>query len=301
MKLLDLSSESVYRRIRGEIAFTLEEISKLSAEMNFSLDHVLGIGQEDNHLRFGSFANTLEGKPEMFVSTLQMYIDLAIKWNKAQHIESLLMLNSLPIILITEYDHLFKFFYYKWLHQTSEVSLTCRFSEVEIPEDIVRLKEILNEPVHRKGKNAVILDRNIFLDLIGEVQYYHMRNLITGDDIALIRDDLTDLATQLEKWAQIGVLKDDRQSFIYLSSLNVMSNSAYINVDGELSSYFSMVSSRPLITTNVEICERLKRAFMITKKYSVLITQSNELLQSQFFTQQREFIKGMGSKDFIHL
>jgi hypothetical protein len=35
IKILDISKESAYRRLRGEIPFTFEEMSKLSLDLDF--------------------------------------------------------------------------------------------------------------------------------------------------------------------------------------------------------------------------------------------------------------------------
>ncbi len=39
---LDIAKESAYRRLRGEMAFTFEEIVKLSQKLEFSIDELAG-------------------------------------------------------------------------------------------------------------------------------------------------------------------------------------------------------------------------------------------------------------------
>ena len=40
--ILDIGKESAYRRLRGEMSFTLDEVIKLSVELRVSLDEIVG-------------------------------------------------------------------------------------------------------------------------------------------------------------------------------------------------------------------------------------------------------------------
>ena len=63
MDILDLGKESAYRRLRGEKALSLEEIHKLSVELSFSLDEILG-NKNTNTFTFnyiGQFAYLFSG------------------------------------------------------------------------------------------------------------------------------------------------------------------------------------------------------------------------------------------------
>ena len=41
--VLDMGKESVYRRLRGEVLFTFQEVARLSQGLNISLDNLIGL------------------------------------------------------------------------------------------------------------------------------------------------------------------------------------------------------------------------------------------------------------------
>jgi len=53
MSFLDLGRLSTYRRLKGEIPFTVDEILKLSKEFGFSIDKI--ISENDNRYLSGHF------------------------------------------------------------------------------------------------------------------------------------------------------------------------------------------------------------------------------------------------------
>jgi plasmid maintenance system antidote protein VapI len=72
-KLLDISTDSAYRRIRGEKALTIEELYKLCVHYRLSLDSLLNL-QSDAFLFSGSFVQAENFKFEDYLTNAVQHV-----------------------------------------------------------------------------------------------------------------------------------------------------------------------------------------------------------------------------------
>src|SRR5215510_8773831 len=71
-ELLNIGKESAYRRMRSEIPFTFEEITKLALELDFSVDEIIGKNKEER-IFLDLQANSSANHEESFLATIQEY------------------------------------------------------------------------------------------------------------------------------------------------------------------------------------------------------------------------------------
>jgi len=290
MEALDISRESVYRRIRGDISFTLEEIVKLSIDLGFSIDELI-LNNMQSRVFFDLNSNGIQDASEIFVNTFQQYfqsmIDLPSTGKKT---ESITALNHPPFGFIVFFEHLFKFSYFRWMHQHQESSLNYFYSDVTLPEKLIYQQHITIENMKKVRNETVIFDPNIFLNLIREIQYYYRRKLINENDFSLIKNDLSGMVDMMEQISQTGFYSSEIRCNLYLSSLNIESNSKYIKSDDQVKSFFFTNLMEPITIINPYLCASHKKWLDSIRKYATLITQSNEILQIRYFNKQRAFI-----------
>jgi hypothetical protein len=285
MDLLEISRESAYRRLRGDVPFSIDEISKLSLELDFSVDEL--IRDSKDRLVFFSQRTAADDFSHAFQVMLQKTSNYIQRLTQAQEAESLVVINHIPPVFTVHYDHLFKFLYYRWLHQNRKSSLNFYYADVVIPQEIAELQKKIKFGARSLG-NTYIFDPNIISNLLGIIQYYYRRRLITDDELDLLIDDLLAEIASFEKMAQTGYSDcKTAKCDIFLSSISIEANSNYIRYDQSVSSYFfvDMVSS--IVISDERICNMHKDWIESIKKYSTLITQSGEILQAEYFEQQR--------------
>jgi len=291
MEALDISRESVYRRIRGDISFNIEEITKLSIALGFSIDELIVTDMPSRFILDMNLANS-QDPSGFFITIFQHYChDLFDNTSFAKETESIMILNHVPAQFNVYFNHLFKFSYYRWMHQNQETSLKYFYSDVTLPEQLLALQQKVIENSKKIRTNTLILDSNVFLNLIREVQYYYKRKLIKENEFALLIDDLQGLIGMVESIAQTGFLTSEARFNLYLSSLNVESCSQYIRCDNQVKSQFYINSMEPVTISNPNLCAVHKKWLDSMRKYSTLITQSNEILQVRYFNRQRNYIE----------
>ena len=298
METLDISRESVYRRIRGDISFTLEEIAKLSIELGFSIDELI-MKDMPSRVFFNLHTTSMQNPSDIYIAIYQRYFNETFNINCIKDIESIMVVNQIPPEFIIFFNHLFKFSYYRWMHQNQESSLKYFYSDVVLPERLVSLQHKAIESLKKIRNNTLIIDSDIFLNLIMEIQYYYKRRLINESELFSLVNDLSGLIDMLENIAQTGSYGSDSKYNFYLSSLNIDSCSRYIKYDDQMKSVFFMNSIEPVIIINSNLCTMHKKWLDSMRKYTTLITQSNEILQVKYFNKQRATIEEISDSSLI--
>lgn len=295
IKLLHLSSESVYRRLRGEIPFSLDEIIKLSYELNFSIDEAIGTKKEERV--FFDLQQVTSPYPKgAFLEMLQHYYNHLSELNTAKVIESIMAINRTNVLLTLEYELLFKFYYYKWLHQINNLPSNAQFCEVVVPQEILILVKKCIDISPKISSKTIIMDRDIHLSFIREIQYYYKRRLISKEDLELLKEEILNFTYSAEKIAQNGINKYGEKVYVYLSTLDIESNSSIFTYDENMVSHHWVYSINPMITNNREACILHKQWLESLKKYSVLISNSNEIAWANYFSEQKYRVANMSNE-----
>ncbi|MDR2085921.1 MAG: hypothetical protein LBP72_01980 [Dysgonamonadaceae bacterium] len=290
--MLSISKESAYRRMRGEIPFSFDEISSLSLDLDFSVDEIIGNKKEDR-IFFDAISKPEGRVEESFLAILRDYYKLTESVCKATQKDMILSINRLIPCLLLKYDSLFKLLYYQWIHQTSTIRINHPFSEIVIPTEISELRKKYKKLVQPMRSANIIVDKNIFLSTIREIQYYYGRKLISENELLTLKQDLIKLLFDIEFLMQKGCNESGCEYNFYLSMLNIESNTAWISFDSNIISRFWLYPVNPIIISNPKTSNAHKKWLESLKKYSILITQSNEILQTKFIDKQREYIENI--------
>ena len=287
--ILDLGRESVYRRLNGQIDFSLAEIVKLSSELNFSINEIQS-EYNQSLAAFEFYKKRLISPEESFKAMLQSFYERMKTVVSANEKHTDMAINRLLGSLSLQYDHLYKFVYYKWIHQFDKVPLNYYFSDLNVTDEI---KDLVQQGAYYQKllSKTIVLDENILHNTIQEIKYYQARELITKDEIALIKSDLLLLLERFEAILDTGKSIYGTKWEIYLCSINVCSNATCLNYDGKVSSSFWIHSDAAINTSDRQIYKLQKEWIESLKKYSTLITQSNQKMQAEFLNRQYKLLE----------
>ena len=300
MNELSIGKESAYRRIRNQIPFSVDEIIKLSNNLGFSIDEIFGLNKE-KRVYIDIKGSTFQNPVDTFINLLTTYREYVKVLQKSEGAEAITATNQVQFFLIMDSEYLFKFFYYKWIHQIHEVTPNLKLSEITIPDEVISLKNEIRYGLRQlKGINAIyIWDQNIFFNTVKEIRYYYKRKLISENELNLIRDDFNKVINDLEELARKGTDDANNRFYFYLSILNLESNCAHYSKGNISQVYFSLYSILPMHIEDPNVCFMVKRWLDSLKKYSTLITQCNEFVQVKFFNKQREYLNEIENYSFF--
>ena len=283
-EVLNLSKESVYRRLKGIIPFTFEEILNLSTILDFSVDELLK--DEKNEYAFFNLSTSklLNTEEDEFVKTYMRHADNMEAVYKSQNNHIIISANRILRVLTNSYDSLFRFYYYKWLHQFGHTSLNFKYSNVQITDKLNELRQKLAN-YYETQNITFITDSNIIYNTIKEIRYYIDRGLIDGEDIQSIKKDLKDFIDRFFIFPSDKLHGQHTQYEVYISSLNIENNTSYIVYDDKIWTYYWVYSDIGIYTSDSELCMLQKDWLDSLKKYSILISNSNQKMQAELYNQ----------------
>lgn len=292
MEILDLSRVSIYRRVNSQIPFSYDEMVRLSSDLEFSLEDIIP-PKENNRAVFHFQEYKGINTDDFFLKILQSYHDIVMEETKCKNRYSILTMNNLWPIFACGYNNLLKFFYYKWLHSTYSIPFDTSLGKISIPEPILAISNKIKPAIQSLNNTVYILDKNILLNTMTEIQYYFRRKLIPTSEMALLISDIKYFIDHSKKNVLSGKTEKGTKITYYLSFFNILSNSIYISLDNKPESFFYEYSIHPLKTNNINICSHHKDWLESLKKYSVLISASNEAVQLDYFEKQIEYLNNL--------
>jgi len=289
MDILDLSKKSAYRRINGEIPFTMEEISKLSLLLNFSVDKI--VGQIKDNLGFFHLEASMNGEAtDSFIFAINTYCEMMEKLHNTDNSEIIIAMNRLPNSMLLRYPALLKFKYFQWVHRMNNLPFNFCYKDITLPSGLLSKYSQIEQHEDNLTNNHLIIDNNFFFNIIKDIEYFHKRNLVTSELLDLMKNDILNLLAFFEKTARDKVNHKGSTYNWYISSFEIDSNSSFCRVNDYMISSFFIHSVNSISITDTETCLMHKKWLLSLKKYSTLVSGSNESQLAEFCDKQRILI-----------
>jgi hypothetical protein len=289
---LNTSRESAYRRLRNEIPFTFNEITQLAGQLNFSMDEIIGIDKQGRI--FMDFHIDAYANPDKnFHALFREYAKFIENVSKARNQDIIISSNKISLLTLMKYDTLFKFFYFKYIHQTQEMFFNSCFSDITIPSEIAELRQRFIENMAELDSVTAIYGKDLFLSMIRDIKYYYSRELLSKTEVSTLKTELLTLLEQLTKLMQTGSNDTGKRKMCYLSLLDIETNCEHAAYDGKNFLIYWIYSINFLSITDPELCMVHQKRFEAMKKTAVLLSRSNEILQGEFLEKQQQHIESI--------
>ena len=287
MEKLEIGRESVYRRLRGDMPFTFDEIILLSNELNFSLDTIINQKQKN----FFNFISQPKGDPQhVFLSHLQLVGKILDKDMSYHPVEITTAVNYLPMPFAILSKEIFDFIYFMMCRDYNGLNRFF-YSNVVVPPRIEALRTELNLRVPEIKNITWILDPNVFLSPLKELNYIYRLKLVNDEELDLLKSEFFRIIDLIEKMAITGGSEIEAKHTLYLSEINIEGTSSNIVCENDMTSYYMFPYITPIVTNDMKLCKIHRNWLNLLKKYSTQVTQSNEYAISDFFEKQREYVK----------
>jgi hypothetical protein len=292
MDTLYIGKEAVYRRLRGEVPFTFTEASIISNSLGVSLDQVSGINSPKNAL----FAlNVIDHKHpiDTYHAQIENYIRIykAVKDNPT--LEWYAASNIIPQVFYLDYDNLARFLLYKWMYQHEKINYIKYFSGLKISEGLREKQKEYVKVSKEVTLSNFIWDNMMFCSLVNDIRYFMDINLITRDEVDVLKKEILCLIDELEQLAARGYHKPGKSIRIYVSNINFEASYGYLEADDFKLSMLRLYSINEITTADREVFELQKEWIHSLRKYSTLISISSEMQRIQFFEKQRQCVNSL--------
>ncbi|MDR1876091.1 MAG: hypothetical protein LBQ84_00550 [Flavobacteriaceae bacterium] len=286
--ILNVGKESVYRRLRGEVPFTFEEVVKISRKLRVSLDNI--VNEEKEHAVFSLHLIPSIDFMEDYYKALESNHVIFNMMSKDPDSVLRLAYNTLPYGIYLRYETISKFRLYKWVYQFLKTQTTVSLADFEVPEKILTAQKKFVENYYTISNIQIILDKNAFSSFITDINYFYRLNLISEKEIEELKEELLQMIFNWEQLAKKGITNAGKEINIYISNINF--EACYVHFKSkELElSQISLYSIDTLTSLDPVICNTHKKWIDSLKRYSTLITRSGEIERIEFFNNQRKLI-----------
>jgi hypothetical protein len=288
--LLSIEKEAVYRRLRGEVTFTFHEIAIISKELNISLDRLTGVESSEStfNLKFFDLLEPTSFDYKIIEDTLRV-LKLAGEDPFSELVEAA---NIMPLALAWKYDCIAKLHYFKWEYFHNHLNRQPKlFDDMMIPE---RLKELEKKYYHEYqniGQTHFLWDHLIFQYLLNDILYFRQINLLSEENVKLLKIELMHLLDFIEEICTTGMFPTGNKVHICITDVNVSTNYGYVKIKNAQLSIIRMFTLNAIVSTDKRTYEQLRNSIQSIKKASTMISVSGEFGRSQFFEQQRELVR----------
>lgn len=292
-EILHLGKEAIYRRLRGEVPFTLSESVSIAQALNISLDSILNSGSYKSRPFQFKMIDFKEPDTDDF-AILQNFVSYIKQMGENPCSEMGCASNILPQPLYMTSLPLSNFYLLKWLYQHDMPHYKISFHEIVRTKEMEDIqKQLVKESTNIKN-TYYIFDNMIFKYLVNDIKYFSSINLIRNEDIALLKEELLKLIHYIEQLTLKGCFDNGNKVHIYISNINIGSNCTYLANDGVQNiSVAHTFTLNPIISSDNETFTIFKNRIQSLRKSSILITESGEAQRIQFMKQQIEYINSL--------
>ncbi len=292
MDILYIGKEAVYRRLRGEVPFTLNEASIISKKLGVSLDQIVGISYTNNAM-FDLNLIHYSDPIKTYYTMLGHYVKLFESLSDDPSAEVSTASNMIPQTYYLQYENLSKFRLFKWMYQNEKVNCVKYFSELNIPDELKQTQKAFAEATQHIQTTHFIWDSMIFYYLVNDIKYFASIHLITEDEVTKLQDELLRLLNDLEGIASRGKFDTGKDICIYISNINFEATYGYMETSNMEMSLIRIFSIDSITSKDKEMCRHMKDWILSLRKFSTMISESGEMQRIQFFKKQREIVENM--------
>lgn len=292
LDILPLGKEAIYRRLRGEIEFTLQESIVICRKLRISIDQIMGIKSEDSytfHLMDIFSCSKMEAYGRM-IKHVNMSMEYVISDPNSFSYQ---VHNSLPQDFAFKYETISKVFLYILCYQMFPHSSYRRYDSYTFSQGVLDEMSRSVDIVHEMNELLILDDNNSFRSFLDSIKYYRKLTILNDTVIDKMKGELLQLIDELEKCAATGLLPSGKNIEIYISHVPLDATYSYIQGNGFRASSMKLYGVDYLACDNDKVCDAHKSWIEACLRFSTLISTSCEQQRNEYFRRQRNLINAL--------
>jgi hypothetical protein len=300
-ELLGVSYDSAYRRIRGEKEISMEELKKLSCHFKISIDTLFNI-HSDNIV----FDSRILGEGGInFIEWMQTILQYLKKIRLAHDRQIIYSAKDIPIFHYFEFPEIFAFKVYFW-HKA--LIPTYDYEEKHIRSEVdPSLQELGREiaMMYSRIPTIEIWNEETFNSIIRQIEFCYISGYFASrEDANHLCDSLENMIHHMQDQAEAGfrfLYGTDPDGIegsfkLYCNEVLLGDNTILVNMDGNLTTFFTFSVINLLITNNLKVCNHTQNALRLLMKQSTLISNTATKDRNRFFIHIYDKIEALRKK-----
>jgi hypothetical protein len=290
MKILSMEKGAINRRLRGEVPFSFYEVVLIAEKLKIPLNSFI---YTDTIRKDAYEFNIIEytGMSELDYKKWEEYIYIVSLAKNDPYSEIAESSNVLPLSVYSGFESLSKFFLFKYLYLFSGTESRIPFSDLVVPERLQRIYRSYFEVSKNFAKTVYIWDYLIFQYLVTDILFFSGIDLISGEEVSQIKEELFELLDYIEEVTQNGCFKETGNPvFFYISDINLDADYSYYRFNDMCLSLVRTFILNSVVSIEENSLKNFKAWINSLKKSSTLITQSGAVYRADFFEKQRMIV-----------
>lgn len=297
-EILGISSDSVYRRIRGEKPIAISELKLLCDHFHISLDQVLQL-QSD-----AVIFNTREVLEEItdFEKYLQEMFSVFTIITSFQQREMYFLCKDIMPFVFFNYPELAAFKCHFWMrHILMDKKLNGSGFSIDnfaFPE-IIKLGQKITK-LYNQINSIEVWNVEIISSTLNQITYYKDAGLFSSkQDIRRTYENFEKLLIHMQQMAERNVkfMPDEAENIkngnfdLYYNEIILGNNTILAKMDEKLVTYVNFAALKFLTTRDPRFCQYSFKYFTNMVNKSSLISKSGEKERSRFFNNLHEQVE----------
>lgn len=290
--LLNIDTESIYKRLKGEEPFSFYEAMIISKRLKINLNTL--------KMDKSSVPKLPKSKIIEYVNPVELDFtllkELTVILSSLQDIPDAYggeITNILPQPLYVSHKNIFRFDLFRWKYQSNDSDQIIEYKDIIIADELQKAMDV-NVKCTKCLHTDYIFDKQVFLYLITDIRYFYSVGLITYDEVQLIKLELLKIVDEIDMLTQTGFFEETGKKInIYLSNVKIDTSYIFIDVPDFQLTIIKTFILNGIATTDKKTFEEVKKRVQSIKQQSILITGSSEKERVNFLEEQRGFIEAL--------
>jgi hypothetical protein len=302
--VLEISTDSAYRRMRGETPLTIDEIVNLCNHFNISFDAFSKV--KSGIVTFIYYP--LEASAESFAHFLEEMRGNLNQLAEAKESKFLFACQDIPLFYHFNYPELANFMIFYWMRtimNLPDLSKVKYDADFQIPELLELGKSIFDAYI--KIPSTEVWTESTVQSTIKQIRFYWESGIFdTKEDALRVCAALSKEIEDIEQMAELGTKildapaaiagnTDDSDSKqvnykLYVSDIEINNNSLLVNIGDLQTVAIGHFSFNNMTTTNEIYCKKTDQWISNIIKKSTLVSGASEKQRFQYFQNVNKMI-----------
>lgn len=284
---LFLTSEAIYRRLRGEVPFQFYEIYLIAQKMGISLDYLANSATKE--VSYFELVLQQIGSEKKAKQTQNKFMQNLRNILKDSYSRFELSYNLFPQVPAHIFYHLSKYYFFKWVYNNNTLPYI-PFKKIEYSREIFEMHKKNSIETMKIKHTSYIWDYTIVEMLVREINYFVRINLLDREDVEILKEELYKFLYYVENLTIKGAFPTGNKVNIYISPVNSDAAYSYMESSRFRICIIGVFDFHYIISTDSLAFGIMKEKILSLKKGAALISRSNEVYRVSFFDKQRELV-----------
>ena len=297
-EVLQLSTDSIYRRIRGETSMTIDELAKVCRHYRLSFDSLIDC---DSAAVTFNHSQVAPGITSFKNDYLRSILEELILLSKADNTNIIYIADDIPIFHLFAFPELASFKMYYWMKSVLNVPeyQNQKYSFENCDGEIVEIGKKMMD-VYATVPSIEIWTEFTVNSLRKQIEYYSEAGFFeNSSDAALICDQAAELILYVNSLADRSTKlpgHGSRNFTMYYSEIEIGNNCILVNVNNMSRVYLTYNTFNKISTANQKFCDETKTWINYLISKSNLISGVSEKQRLQFVNKMLEQFKDTRKK-----